>query len=359
MEKLIAATKRTLIEVVEALGIRNLDGEPGQIFVTGGSGLVGHRVASLLLKSGYTSVRVGAREQANVQDLCERGAEVADFCWEREETYVNCLVGVKSVLCTIPYTKQWYKHFLAFLEACNMAGVKHIIKLSIIHATVDDNFQDVPLIRRHGDCDDALMKFINPKDRLTTSIMGGDADFVGIGNEISRPNMSYTILYATHLMSNPLYFQGHDLRCDDKPASYYGASGNHGVNYVSPNDVAEVAMRVLLAPKEHYNKEYTLTGPVAIQDQQVADMLSRYLRKPVVYVDRPLLEFGRNIKMNESAKWMMTDLVALEKLKASGVEEDASFVSLDVEAICGHPPQSFEEYLRETDTMTQFETGIK
>lgn len=78
-------------------------------------------------------------------------------------TYAKALVGVKSVLCTIPNSKQWRKHFLAFLEACNMAGVKHLIKLSIIHATVNDAFQDVPLIRGHGDCDEALIKFINPK----------------------------------------------------------------------------------------------------------------------------------------------------------------------------------------------------
>lgn len=146
--------------------------------------------------------------------------------------------------------------------------------------------------------------------------MGADAEFVGIGSETLHPNMSNTILYTSHLMSNPLYFQGHDLHCDgtDIPISYYGASGNHGVNYVSPNDVAEVAMRVLLAPKEYYNKEYTLTGPAAIRDQQIADMLSRNLRKSVVYVDQPLLEFGRNIKRNESSRWMMTDLVALENL---------------------------------------------
>jgi len=46
------------------------------------------------------------------------------------------------------------------------------------------------------------------------------------------------------------------------------------VNYVSPNDVAEVAVRVLMAPREHYNKEYTLTGET-IKDQQVADLLSK------------------------------------------------------------------------------------
>jgi len=360
IKPIVKKTKRTLIEIGEALGIHNLDPEPGLILITGGSGVIGHRVASRLLNAGYHDVRVGAHNVESVKDLQELGAEVADFAWDREDTYRKALVGVKSVLCTIPYTKNWYMHFPEFLEACNMAGVKHFIKISFYHATAfeEDRFQQVPLIRWHGDCDDQLIKFINPQIPVTAPIMGGDADIVGIGTDMLRPNMSYTILYASHLMSNPFYFQGHELRRQDtKPSKYFGASGNHGVNYVSPNDCAEVAVQVLLGPREHYNKEYTLTGPGPIKDEQVADLLSKYLKKPVLYVDQPIHEFGSEIKVSGNPNWTVADLVALEKLKASGVEEQASFVSPDIEEICRHPPQSFEEYLRSTSTMTPLETG--
>lgn len=189
------------------------------------------------------------------------------------------ITGVKSVLCCIPYTRLWYEHFPSFLDACKNAGVKHFIKLSFYHARVPgDRFKSVALVREHGDCDEMLIKTIKP-EKFIAPVMGGDMADVGLDFEV--PNMSYTILYASHLMSNPFTFQGKELRQTvTTPATYFGASSNRGVNYVSPNDVAEVAVRILMAPRDYYNKEYTLTGET-IKDQQVAVLLSKvrsYLR---------------------------------------------------------------------------------
>ena len=159
-------------------------------------------------------------------------------------------------------------------------------------------------------------------------------------------------------MSNFFTFQGRELRSEtNNPCTMYGASGNRGVNYVSPNDVAEVAVRVLVAPLEHYNMEYTLTGQKAITDQQVADLLSKYLRKSIMYVDQPLREFTREIKVSGEPEWMVADLAWLEKVKATGTEEDHAFVSHDIKKICGHPPESFEDYLHNYDMMTKVEAG--
>jgi uncharacterized protein YbjT (DUF2867 family) len=151
--------------------------------------------------------------------------------------------------------------------------------------------------------------------------------------------------------------QGKELYDTMKPTTFYGASGNHGVNYVSPNDIAEVAVRVLLSPRDHYNKEYTLTGPQAITDQEVAGLLSKRLEKPVMYVDQPLHTFTDHLLLAGDPEWMVNDLAMLEKIKATGTEESRSFVSDDIKKICGRKPQSFEEYLQETDTMTTVELG--
>jgi nucleoside-diphosphate-sugar epimerase len=158
-------------------------------------------------------------------------------------------------------------------------------------------------------------------------------------------------------MSNPFTFHGKELYDTMKPTTFYGASGNHGVNYVSPNDIAEVAVRVLLDPRDHYNKEYTLTGPEAITDEQVAGLLSKRLEKPVKYVDQPLHNFATQLLLAGDPEWMVSDLAVLEKVKATGNEENCLFISDDIEKICGHKPQSFEEYLQETDTMTTVELG--
>jgi uncharacterized protein YbjT (DUF2867 family) len=345
MDTLIRTSARTLIQVGEALGIRNLDPDSGKIFVTGGTGVISRRVAERLLHAGYPSVRVGTKNPASLADLNHLGAEIADFCWDNEDTYDKALNGVSTVFCTIPYTHIWYKKFPLFLAACVRAGVKHIVKLSIYHArnSSDTLFQQVPLVREHGDCDDRLIRVATTETDLTP---------------LMHSELSYTILYASHLMSNPFTFQGHELHSETcVPSTLFGASGNHGVNYVSPNDVAEVAVRALVAPQDHYNKEYTLTGPEAITDQQVASLLSKHLRKAIMYVDQPLHEFASQMQLSGEPKWIVADLVALEKIKATGTEETEAFISTDFESICGHPPESYEEYLRGSDMMTKIEAG--
>jgi NAD(P)H dehydrogenase (quinone) len=316
-----------LAKVGEALGIHNLDPTSGTIFITSAADVVGHRVATRLLNAGYPTLRIGVTDRTPFEGFNKLGAELADFDWIDETTYTKALVGVKSIFCTAPHIRRWKHKFPVFLKACEAAGVKHFVKISFYHARRSgDIFQEVPFVKAHGDCD----------ERLATG----------------QNTMSFTILSASHFMSNPLTYQGYCLRADQKPAVYYGASGGKGVNYVSPNDVAEVGVRVLLCPKSHYNKEYTLTGPNAITDQHVSSLLSSYLKKPVMFVDQPLHTFSDGEKMGGDAEWFVEDLVAMEKAKSTGKEELMAFASNDIEVICGHPAEDYEEYLYHTDFMS-------
>jgi uncharacterized protein YbjT (DUF2867 family) len=354
MEDLVHRTSVRLLQVGEALGLRNMDPESGRIFVTGGTGVIGHRVALRLLRAGYPEVRLGSHNPEILEDMNKLGAEIADFSWDKEETYEKALAGVKSVLCTAAYVKDWQTHFPAFLEACKKAGVRHFVKLSFYHARLPgDPFHEVPLVKAHGDCDEMLVETITPS---MENVHMGDID---VGLDMARPHMSYTILYATHFMSNPFTFQGRELRDSQTLSTFYGASGNKGVNYVSPNDIAEVMVRVLLEPCSHYNKEYTITGPEAITDQQVADLLGKHLKKSVMYVDQPLHEFESELKLSGDPEWMVNDLVTLEKMKATGQEENLNFLSDDFEKICGHPAETFESYLQMTEYMTKVELGAE
>lgn len=352
MDKVIRLSGQTLVQIGEALGFQNLDPDAGKIFVTGGTGVIGHRVAQRILESGYKDVRLGAHETAALEDLRKLGAEACEFDWDNEDTYAPALQNVKSVLCTIPYKEGWSTHFPAFIKACKESGVKHIVKLSFYHADYpNDAFQSVPLVREHGECDEKLIDMVVPPVNVTPA-MAADAE---VAIEYHSTQMSYTILYASHFMSNPFTLQGKEL-CDKMvPNAFMGASHGHGINYVSPNDVAEVASRCLLEPRKHYDKEYTITGPGPISDEQVSSLLAKYLEKPIMYVDQPLDIFTNRVKETSGKKWMADDLARLEKIKSSGKEEDPAFVSSDFEEICGHPPETFEDYLHRTEVMVPVE----
>jgi NAD(P)H dehydrogenase (quinone) len=341
MKKAMRLCVQTLEHIGETLDFHNLSREPGKIFISGGSGVIGHRVATSLLETGYAKVRLGTGITGSLDEFDMTGAEVVDFSWNREETYENALEDVKTVFITIPHEKNWHKHFSAFLKACKKARVKHFVKVShYLSRFPGDAFHTIPLVKRHANCDELLKKMIIPDEENVTQ-------------------MSYTILYASNYMSNPLIHHGKELNGVQASTTMYSASGNSAANYVSPNDLAEVAVRTLLTPHDHYNKTYTITGPGVVTPLDVSNFLSQFFDKNIQCEDLCFVEYKEELKDSGTPQWLVNDLVSMERIRATRIEEKKeSWFSIDFERICGHPPESFFNYLTRIDTMTNRETGV-
>jgi uncharacterized protein YbjT (DUF2867 family) len=147
--------------------------------------------------------------------------------------------NITTVFVSTPATHDFDSHFKAFLTACKKAKVHRFIKLSFYHSLRSraenpnkyfgdpdyllsrDIFHDIPLVHQHALCDGDL-------------IVGG---------------FDCTILFASHLMSNVLEYQGSTLK---ESHEIYGASCGKGVNYVSPNDVADIAVRAILGKNPYW-----------------------------------------------------------------------------------------------------------
>jgi len=331
--------ERNLSERLSGVGAKfihkldfEFDRDAGKIFITGGHGIMGFRVASRLLNAGFPSVRVGALHPTEMEDMNKLGAEVADFAWKEDETYAHALKDIKTVFITPPHHEEWEKEFELFLKACQEADVKHIVKMSFCRASesiLDKNLlEHVPLIKKHFECDRLLM----------------------------NSGISYTILGATHLMSNPLIYQGKYIRAEEGGVGVmYGASAGRAVNYVSPNDVAEAAVRALLAPLDHVDKIYNLTGPLAVKEEEVAELLAKMFNHPVLYKDQGIEFFEKEEKLSGEPSWLVEDLVELEKVKATGREGYVNFLTKDFEKMCGHPAETYENYLMNQDMMSPME----
>ena len=90
---------------------------------------------------------------------------------------------------------------------------------------------------------------------------------------------------------------------------------------------------------------YTLTGAAPITDEEVAKLLSIHLETPITYTEKPLTSFTK-------------DSAALERIKASGLEEDNKFIVGDFERLSGRKPETFDDYLMNIDTMTPHEKSL-
>jgi NAD(P)H dehydrogenase (quinone) len=216
---------------------------------------------------------------------------------------------------------------------CKQKKVEHFVKISFLRTTeefkgvaeIAQMYRDnVPFVAFHGTCDDIL-----EQARFDSRI-------------------SYKILGTSHLMSTPLLHQGDILREDKK---FVTASYGMGVNYVSPNDVADAAVVVLLNPKPYRNKTYNLTGPGPTSDEQVAKLLTKHYGTPIEHVEMGYHEYAKSVEDRGLPEWQVKDSAAFERMKAFGLDEKPSSYTDDLEKIIGKKPENFEEYLHNKSCM--------
>ena len=313
--------------------------------MTSGTGVIGYRVAVSLLEAGHKDVRVGIwkgdRDDGNPASFGEqcakvlesKGAEIVDFDWKHVEDYTNVLNDVKTVFCNMPHIEGWADYFFKFLEECKVRKVEHFVKTSFLRQTkanlgiaeVARSYREhVPFVEFHGRCDDILEQ------------------------APSSSRISYTILCTSHLMSTPLIFQGKLLREEHK---FVSASYGMGVNYVSPNDVADAAVVVLLNQKPYRNKVYNLTGKEPTTDAHVVKVLSKRYGKRIEHIELGYHAYKRDVQQRGLPDFMAKDAALFERMKAMGMDELTVSYTKDLQKIIGKEPETIEDYLEHTSAM--------
>ena len=95
-----------------------------------------------------------------------------------------------------------------------------------------------------------------------------------------------------------------------------------------------------------------------MSDDDVASAISRHTKRQVFYEDLPIQMFEDKERSGGGAQWKVRDLVGLERIKATGLEEDMGFISHDIEKICKRKPETFSDYLEAKQYMTPMESWL-
>jgi NAD(P)H dehydrogenase (quinone) len=90
------------------------------------------------------------------------------------------------------------------------------------------------------------------------------------------------------MMSTPLLHQGDHLRQQHK---FITASYGKGVNYVSPNDVADAAIVVLSGRKKHRNVVYQINGAGPTIDADVAKLLTEHYGSDIDHIELEYFDY--------------------------------------------------------------------
>lgn len=275
----------------------------GPIAVTGATGRLGGRIAARLADAGREQ-RLLVRTPARAPHL--PGATAVAAPYGDADAVRRALTGVGTVLMvSASESPDRVAQHRTFIDAAAAAGVGHLVYTSFVGAAPDAVFT---LARDHA----------ATEEHLRAS---------GLAHTVLRDS-----LYADFLPG----MVGPDgvLR---------GPAGDGRVAAVTQDDVADVAVAVLLDPAAHAGATHDLTGPEALTLAEVAATITAVTGRPVTYRDEALEEAYASRASYGVPAWQVDAWVSTYTAIAAG---QLAGVSTAVADVTGHPATSFAELLR-------------
>ena len=272
------------------------------ILVTGATGTTGGEVARQLIAAGQKP-RLLVRDPSKAREF-QKTAEIAQGDLGRPESLGPAMKGIER-LYLVSAGPSGPDLEASAIEAANKAGVRHVVKLSVIGA-------GTPVL---------ILSQWHAKSE----------------QRLRESGLKWTMLRPGNFMSNALGW----AETIKTQGAFYQPTGTGRWASIDPADIAAVAVKTLTTPG-HEGKAYTLTGPESLSAAQYAAMLSSVLGKPVKFVDVPLeaLRSGMPKGMPPAYVEALMDLYAALRAGKADVVTDG------VEQVTGRRPGTFEAWAR-------------
>jgi uncharacterized protein YbjT (DUF2867 family) len=274
------------------------------IAVTGATGALGGRVASLLAERDVP-IRLVVRDPSRAPSLPD--VEVrGDASYADGEAMRRGFEGADTVfLVSAGEDEHRIDLHRNVVDAAADAGVRRIVYTSWVYARPDTAFTF-------------------------------GRDHFGTEEHVKQAGLEWTFLRDSIYTDYVAYFAGAD-------GVIRGPAGDGRVATVVRDDIAECAA-VVLAEDGHAGKAYEMTGPEAFTLAEAAEVVSRFAGREVTFVNETLEEARASRAPSGAPAWEIEGWVTTYVAIAQG---ELDRVSDDVERLIERPPQSLEQFLRE------------
>lgn len=274
------------------------------ILITGASGNVGKEVLKQIAETGV-AVRA-AFQSAGKAASAPSGVEVVTMDYNQPETLRAALRDVDRVFLVGPPTSDLPAMERKAVDEIKRSGAPHIVKLSAMGG------RNAIFPRQHADSEDY----------------------------IKSTGVPYTFLRANGFMQNFVNYNAGTINTQN---AFYGSQGEGEVSHIDIRDVGAVAVRVL-TEEGHQGKAYELTGPEALTNGRIAQILSDDVRREIKYINLTDEQLKQAMIASGVPEWSVTAVTDLQRLYREG---GASAVSGGVEQLLGRKPTSFEQFSRD------------
>jgi uncharacterized protein YbjT (DUF2867 family) len=278
------------------------------ILVTGSTGNVGSQVVKQLSAVTTKSrVRAAVTSKDRAGELKDTNAELVEMNFNNPETVRAALQDVQKVFLLTPLVSNMQEISAEIIEQAKKAKVRHIVKQSAFGT--------------------------NREPGITMNKMHRQVEKV-----IESSGINYTFLRPMSFMQNYLGFSN-SIKTQ---GAFYVPLGDSKTSFVDTRDIAAVGVTAL-TNNGYENKAYDITGPAAVSNYEIADILSIETGRKIAYVDISDGDARRAMKDLGMDEWMVEVLMELYGFQKAGY---ASMVSPNVQEVTGRK-STFTQFVRD------------
>ena len=162
-----------------------------------------------------------------------------------------------------------------------------------------------------------------------------------VEDKLKASGLGYTILRPNTFMQNIVAYNAPSIR---EQGAFYSSTGNARISYLDVRDIAAVAVKAQLSPRDHAGKTYELNGPEAVSNAELADRISRIAGRTVKYVDIPEAAQRKGMSDSGMPEWQVNALLELQQYYKGG---KGGAVTDVLPRLLGRPPIMLDQFLEE------------
>jgi uncharacterized protein YbjT (DUF2867 family) len=238
------------------------------------------------------------------------GVQYGRLDLDDSSTYQPALTGIDTLGLITPSHPDQVKREVSLIYAAKQAGVRRIIKLSVVGAEFVCPVS--AFARWHADIEDVLW----------------------------ASEIPHVILRANCVMQNALL-----QRTSIEAGVYAEPIADNSISYVDVRDIADVA--VVTARGDFDDQALTLTGREAIGGARISNLLGQAMGKPVRFASPDLESFRCALAEGKLPEWHIDALIELYTRVQQGRASHVSSVTADIETVTGKRPRSFLEFAQD------------
>src|SRR3954471_22447066 len=273
------------------------------LLVTGATGTTGMEVLRALKARG-AEARALVRDETKAHHLRDLGFEPTTGDLGDPRTLGPALEDVERAYLVSPISPMQSEFEKAFLETAEQAGVKHIVKLSVIGASPE-----------------APLRFARTHAKVEAALRAS--------------GLAWTLLRPIGFMQNTLTWGAQVL-----DGTFYSPVPDAAFSIVDARDVAEVAA-VALTEDGYEGKAYGLSGPEAVSYRDQARRVFAAASREVEVEEVPVEDVKRELVRAGVPPWNAEGLAEQLELYASG---GAAMVTSGVQDVLGRDPRDLDAF---------------